>query len=109
MKLPVRFVLLLLSSCALLRADETKLLHAPPAAYGPAALDSPDYRKYAPDRQIDILHLTLDVTPDFTQRTVTGSATWKFKPIAKPFAELKLDGVDLNVSSVTSTEKVLGY
>ena len=74
-----------------------------------AAVDSPDYRKYAPDREVDILHLTLDVTPDFVKRTVAGSATWKFKPIAKPFAELKLDGVNLRVESVTSTEKILGY
>ena len=74
-----------------------------------AAVDSPDYRKYAPDREVDILHLTLDVTPDFVKRTVAGSATWKFKPIAKPFAELKLDGVNLRVASVTSTEKILGY
>ena len=93
----------------LARADDFEHLHAPPAAYGPAAPDSPDYRKYAPDRQIDILHLTLDVTPDFKQRTVSGAATWKFKPIAKPFSELKLDGVDLNVASVTSTEKVASY
>src|ERR1043166_3381157 len=74
-----------------------------------ANVDSPDYRKYAPDREIDIEHLTLDVIPDFKQRTVSGSATWKFKPIAKPFAELKLDAVDLSVASVSSTEKVLGY
>jgi aminopeptidase N len=85
-------------------------------AFGPwcsvthaAAPDSPEYRKYAPDREVDILHLTLDVTPDFTKRTVSGAATWKFKSIAKPFAELKLDAVDLTVASVTSTEKILGY
>ncbi len=109
MKMPVLCVMLLLCSCALLRANEAELLHAPPARYGPAAPDSPDYRKYAPDRQIDILHLTLDVTPDFKRRTVSGTATWKFKPIAKPFVELKLDGVDLNVASVSSTEKVASY
>ena len=74
-----------------------------------AAPDSPDYRKYAPDREIDIAHLVLDVTPDFKRRTVSGSAKWKFKPIAKPFADLKLDGVELTVSSVNSTEKILGY
>jgi len=74
-----------------------------------ATPDSSDYRKYAPDREIDILHLTLDVTPDFQQRTVSGSATWKFKPIAKAFAELKLDAIEQTVASVTSTEKVLGY
>jgi aminopeptidase N len=108
MKMPLPFALLL-SFCALLRADENELLHAPAAAYGPAALDSPDYRKYAPDREIDILHLTLDVTPDFKERTVAGSANWKFKAIARPLAELKLDAIELTVASVTSTEKVLGY
>ena len=40
-----------------------------------APVDSPDYRKYAPDRKVDILHLALDVTPDFKQRTIAGKAT----------------------------------
>jgi len=74
-----------------------------------ASVDAPDYRKYAPDREIDIAHLTLDVTPDFKQRTVSGSATWRFKPIARPFAELKLDAIELTVTAVTSTEEILGY
>jgi len=74
-----------------------------------APLDSQDHRKYAPDREIDILHLALAVTPDFKQRTIAGIATLKFKPIAKPFQELKLDAVDLVVESVTATEKFLGY
>ncbi len=74
-----------------------------------AAPDAPGYRKYAPDREIDIAHLILDVTPDFKQRTVSGSATWRFKPIARPFAELKLDAIELTVASVTATEKILGY
>src|SRR6266550_7107837 len=74
-----------------------------------APLDSPEHRKYAPDREIDILHLTLDVTPDFKQRTVTGKATLRVKPIAKPFQELKLDAVDLAVESLSATEKILGY
>ena len=71
--------------------------------------DAPDNRKYAPDREVDLLHLALDVTPDFKQRTVEGRATLRFKPIAKPVQELKLDGVDLTVQSVTATEKVIGY
>jgi len=109
MKMPVPLVILLLSSCVLARAHEAEMFCAQAGAFAPATPDSPDYRKYAPDREIDILHLTLDVTPDFKQRTVAGSATWKFKPIAKPFAELKLDAIELTVASVTSTEKVLGY
>src|SRR5262245_8663758 len=74
-----------------------------------AAADSADFLKYAPSRQIQILHLTLDVTPNFKARTVTGSATLRFKPIAQPLSELKLDGVDLSVSSVLSSEPLLGW
>jgi aminopeptidase N len=74
-----------------------------------APIDSPDYRKYAPDRDVQPLHLALDVTPDFKQRTIAGQATLQFKPLIKPVNEVKLDAVDLNVASVTSTEKIQGY
>src|SRR6266536_6467998 len=62
-----------------------------------AVAESPDYLKYAPSREIDILHLALEVTPDFKAGTVSGRATLRFMPIAQPFAELKLDGIDLTV------------
>src|SRR2546428_4817980 len=74
-----------------------------------APIDSPDNRKYAPDREVHLLHLSLDVTPDFKQRTVAGKATLQFKPIAKPVRELKLDAVDLNVQVVEATEKIQAY
>ncbi|MBE7496776.1 MAG: M1 family metallopeptidase [Verrucomicrobiaceae bacterium] len=57
-------------------------------------------RKYARDRRIDILHLKLDVTPDFAKRTVAGTTVMKFKPIALPLARLELDAVDLNITEV---------
>src|SRR5437773_7876258 len=74
-----------------------------------APIDSSAHRKYAPDREVDALHLALDVTPDFKQRTVEGKATIRFKPIARPVEELKLDAVDLEVHSVTATEKIQTY
>lgn len=74
-----------------------------------AAETNPSGRQYAPDREIDLLHLALDVTPDFQRRRVTGAATLTFKPIARPLAELALDAVDLRVASVTSPEKILGW
>ncbi|NBV22323.1 MAG: M1 family peptidase, partial [Proteobacteria bacterium] len=79
------------------------------AQFAPAAVDSPAYRKYAPDRRADILHLALDVTPDFKARTIAGTATLTFKPIATPLDELRLDAVDLRIASVTSSEKLLGH
>jgi len=79
------------------------------AQFAPAAVDSPAYRKYAPDRRVDLLHLALDVTPDFKARTVAGTAMLTFKPIATPLEELRLDAVDLHVASVTSTEKIAAH
>ncbi len=79
------------------------------AQFAPAAVDSPAYRKYAPDRRVDILHLALDVTPDFKARSISGTATVAFKPIATPLEELRLDAVDLRIASVSSTEKLLGH
>jgi aminopeptidase N len=66
-------------------------------------------RQYAPDRKADILHITIDVTPDFKARTVAGATTIKFKPIAKPLTELRLDAIDLDVSCVTSSAQIEGY
>ena len=71
--------------------------------------DSPEYRKYVADRTINVLNLAIDVTPDFTNRTITGKTRITFEPIAKPLAELSLDAVDLRVSSLKSSEKVLDY
>jgi aminopeptidase N len=84
-----------------LACDKSKLFLAP--------MDSSDARKYAPDREIDILNLALDLTPDFKQRTIAGKATLSFKPIAKPLAELRLDAVDLNIQKVDSAAKIQGY
>jgi aminopeptidase N len=71
--------------------------------------DASDRRKYAPVREADLLHLALDVTPDFKERSVAATATLRLKPVGRPLAELKLDAVDLRVSAVSATEKVLGW
>lgn len=97
-------------ACAATAPAESRWLHCGrAAAWLAAGVESADFLKYAPSREIDILHLALDVTPDFQARTVAGQATLRFKPIAKPCAELRLDGVDLRVSSVTSAENILGW
>ncbi len=68
-----------------------------------------DGNKYAPDRKVDILHIKIDVTPDFEKRTVAGTATITFKPIAKPLDELLLSAYDLRVSAITGTADIAGY
>jgi aminopeptidase N len=70
------------------------------AVADPHAAHEPGKRQYAPDRVADVLHIKLDVTPDFAQHTVSGTATIRFKPIAKPLKKLTLDGVNLDVSAV---------
>jgi len=75
---------------------------------GAIAADAPSGRHYAPDREVDVLHLALEVTPDFKQRTVEGRATITFKPLLKPIREIKLNAVDLTVHAVMSTEKIQG-
>lgn len=74
-----------------------------------APLDSPDHRKYVPDRAISVVNLAIDVTPDFTNRTIAAKTTITFKPIATALPELSLDAVDLRVASLKSSEAMLDY
>ncbi len=74
-----------------------------------APLDSPEQRQYAADREVQALHLALEVTPDFKRRTIQGKAAIRFKPVAKPVQEIKLDAVKLDVGSVSASEKVQAY
>ena len=66
-------------------------------------------QRYAPDRLVDLEHLSLDVTPDFKNRRVAGTATLTFRPIVTPLEELRLDAVDLRIRKVTSGDKIAGW
>ncbi len=70
--------------------------------------DTPD-RQYAPPRDVDITRVTIDVTPDFEERTIQAITTIRFAPISRLLTELKLDAIDLNVVSVVSDAKIAGY
>src|SRR5204862_5695935 len=59
-------------------------------------------RHYARDREVAVSHVILDITPDFKQRTISGTSVITFKPIAKSLDELKLDAVDLSIDAVES-------
>ena len=52
------------------------------------------------------LHLKLEITPDFKTRTLRGTATLDFQPIAKPLKQWRLNAVELNVQKVTSTHAI---
>jgi aminopeptidase N len=66
-------------------------------------------RQYAPDREFDLLHLFLDITPDFAKQSITGAATLRLKPIAFPLREVRLDAVDLQVEEVTATVGIASW
>jgi aminopeptidase N len=65
--------------------------------------------QYAPDRRVDILHVAIDVTPDFQTRTIKGATTIRFSPIARALHELSLDAVELDVARVTSSAALADY
>ena len=62
-----------------------------------AARGEPAPRQYAPDRQVDMLHIRIDCTPDFARHSVRATTSLSFKPIARPLTTLRLDAVDLTV------------
>ncbi|HWH72469.1 MAG TPA: M1 family metallopeptidase, partial [Candidatus Sulfotelmatobacter sp.] len=90
-------------------AAEYSELHCAKAARFLVPTEASDTRKYAPDREVQVLHLALDVTPDFQHRSIEGKATLRFKPLSQPVQELKLDAVDLQIRSVTASAKVQAY
>ena len=69
-------------------------------AFGAPTPDSGNGRRYAPDRSVDVIHIRIDVTPDFARHTVRGTTSLSFKPIARPLEQLRLDGVDLTVHGI---------
>lgn len=66
-------------------------------------------RKYARDREIDLKHVLLDLHPDFEKRSLAGTATLTFAPIAKPLTQLRLDAIDLRVASVEASVPVKAW
>lgn len=97
----------IVSASAVEKILEATEQHKSAAFFAPP--DSPDYRKYAPDRAINVVNLAIDVTPNFSNRTIAAKTTIKFKPIATELPELSLDAVDLRVTSVKSSEAILEY
>ena len=71
--------------------------------------NNPAGPKYAPDRQVDILNLLIDITPDFLTRTIEAETTIQFSPILKPLRELRLDAIDLRISSITASTPIANH
>jgi aminopeptidase N len=69
------------------------------SAGSPFALAGTD-RKYERSRPFAIAHLFLDLALDFETKSVSGSATLDFERVAASAAELRLDAVGFELSSV---------
>lgn len=109
MKQAAPFLVACLAFIQSTHAEEWTCGHAHTALLQAAPGGSEGRRHYAPNREMDIQHLLLDITPNFRQRSIAGTATLQFAPIAKPLSELRLDAVDLQISGVTSTEQVRAW
>jgi aminopeptidase N len=69
---------------------------------GGAPVDSAEFRKYAPERTVDMLHIAIDVTPNFRERSIGASTTLRFKPLRDGTREVRLNAQDLRVEKVSS-------
>lgn len=92
-----------------LRANEFENVVCDKSHLQLAPIDSSEHRKYAPDRPIDIQHVSIDATPDFVRRTVATTTAIRFRPFNEPVTQLRLDAVDLTVESVRSDAGVQSY
>ncbi len=91
-----------------LRAEHRHSLQCRHAAPYLAGVDN-TIQRYAPERQVDIVHFALDVTPDFKNRRVKGIATFTFKTMLKPLEQLRLDAVDLEVKAVQAGPRIAAW
>ncbi len=80
------------------------------SALASLAIDAPPGSpQYSPSREVDILHLALDITPDFPRRTIAGIATLRFKPIARALPQLSLDAEEMAIDAVSATEPIQAW
>lgn len=60
--------------------------------------DKPRYRR---DREIDVLHLRLDITPDLEKQSFSAEAELRFRVLAVELATLELDARELEIKKVS--------
>jgi len=68
-----------------------------------------DALHYAPDRPADVRHVKLDITLDFEQETVSGTAYTTFAVLYEEVKTIALDAVELAIERVTVADKPVAY
>jgi aminopeptidase N len=96
------FLCALVAGCVLPLVGAECLCEQGKRAVMPMALDNLPGKKYARDRLVDIRHVALEVTPDFAKRSVAGTMSMEFAPIALPLRQFELDAVNLGIHGVTA-------
>ena len=105
----ILFILIILfSSVHHLRAEHQHTLLCRHWNQFPSPVDT-TIQRYAPEREIDVLDLSLDVTPDFKNRKVSGTVTITFQTMLQPVGTLRLDAHDLEISQVNSGPKIASW
>lgn len=101
--LPLLLVLVLLGSQARVQAEEAAICRYCADGFSqflPPGTTLEGKYHYAPDRQVDVQHIKLDVVPDFDKRTVAGTASIRATVIARPVELLRLDAINLSIKEV---------
>ena len=69
--------------------------------YLPPARGGEPIRQYGRGRPADIKHIKLELTLDFENESLSGTATATLAPVGEPLSEIVLDSIDLDISTVT--------
>jgi aminopeptidase N len=64
---------------------------------------------YGPDKVVDVVHIGLHLRPDFGTKTLHGVCTQTVEAIEDGVGSVRLDAVDLEVTSVTLGGQALAY
>ncbi len=72
--------------------------------YLPPARGGEPIRQYGRGRPADIKHIKLELTLDFENESLNGTATATLAPVGEPLSEIVLDSIDLDISTVTAAD-----
>jgi aminopeptidase N len=71
-----------------------------PASAATAFKDSSVAPRYAPSRQVHVVHSAIEITPDFAKRSIRGQVRHVFTPINPHLRSIRLDSEQLDIASV---------
>lgn len=66
-------------------------------------------RRYARDRDVDIVHVVLDLTLDFDGKRIDGSVTHRLVPLREGVKTVRFDAVEMDVTRVALGSKAVGF